>query len=66
MTAAMPTKLLFNPDKSARLAYVPASHQDKYGVLARWLWERGPDNPANYPSDDDCNEVDSAGTYQGK
>lgn len=31
--------------------YVPAHRTATDGVLARWLWERSSENPANYPQD---------------
>lgn len=42
----LPTKSLANPNA---LDYVPAIWQQERGILARWSWERGPDNPKNYP-----------------
>ena len=45
--------------------YTPADKTDTHGILARWRFERSEDNPANYPDDSECNEVDAAGTFKG-
>lgn len=29
--------------------YVTSDQQRTNGILAKWLWERSSDNPANYP-----------------
>lgn len=44
--------------------YVPAIWQDTAGILARWTWERGPDNPSNYP--EFGYETDAAGRFTGE
>ena len=31
--------------------YTPADKQHTEGILARWMFERGPDNPVNYPKE---------------
>ena len=60
-----PSRLLFDPVESRQLEYVNAASQSTRGVLATWEWARSSKNPANYPDDSDCNEVDAAGTYKG-
>jgi hypothetical protein len=52
-TPTQPTRHLCGP-KPAK--YVPASHQNTDGILARWNWQRNSENAANYLTDFDMPE----------
>jgi hypothetical protein len=69
-TPTQPTRHLCGP-KPAK--YVPAHRTDigrtfevhRRLIAMQLAWQRSENNPACYPDDSECNEVDAAGTYTG-